>query len=457
MTLVKEAESAIVSEYEASFPLSRALYARAKKVFPGGVTHESRFLLPFPVYVKEARRGRKWTVEGKELVDLWMGHGALLLGHGRPEVLEAIHRQIDKGTHPGACHELEIEWAEIVRELIPSAEWVRFTSSGTEACIMALRLARAATGKSKIIKFLGHFHGWNDHTEHAVLPPFDEPMSPGILQGIAETVICLPANNLKLVEEAIDRDGDVAAVILEPTGGGFGCVPTLPEFVRGLREVTRKRGVVFIMDEVITGFRVAPGGLQQVLGIRPDITMLAKILAGGLPGGAVAGKQELFAPLTPGKGGRKGKMHHPGTYNANPVSAAAGIAALKIVRTGEPNRIANERADTLRAELNAILRRRGIPGVCYGQHSDININLYPDVADRGEDIAAIAQFAPEKLRQGAPSPIPDQFRLAMLVNGVDMTKLRGMTGSAHDPEDIDQIASAFDAALTLLCEDGHIH
>jgi len=406
--------------------------------------------------VKEAKGARKQTVDGKEVIDMWMGHGALLLGHGRPEVVEAAQRQLEKGTHPGACHELEIEWAERVRELVPSAECIRFTSSGTEASLMAIRLVRAATGKSKIIKFLAHFHGWNDHTEHAVAPPYEEPTSPGILPEITDRVICLPANDLRLVAETIEHDGDVAAVILEPTGGAYGCVPTLPDFTRGLRETVDGRETLLLFDEVITGFRVSPGGMQEVLGIRPDLTMLAKVLAGGLPGGALVGREDLMAPLSFGKAGKKGKMHHPGTYNANPVSAAAGIAALKIIRTGEDTKIANERAAELRAGMNAVLRRRGIPGVCYGQFSDVNINLFPDIAERGEELAELAQFPLDRLRKGAPGPIPDDFRLAMLVNGVDLPQLRGMTSSAHTPEDLGRIVEALDATLALLCEDGRL-
>ena len=437
------------------FPLSRTLHARARQVLPNGVTHDSRFLQPFPVYVKECRGARKLTVEGHDLVDLWMGHGSLLLGHGRPEVLEAAGKQLEKGTHLSACHELEVEWGELVCSMVPSAERVRFTNSGTEACMMAMRVARAATGKSKLIKFLGHFHGWGDHTEHSVEPPFGEPMSPGILPGITESVICLPANDLGLVYQTMESDDDIAAVILEPTGGGFGCVPVLPDFLKGLRELTQRRAIVLIFDEVITGFRVAPGGYQEVLGLKPDLTLLAKVLAGGFPGGALAGAAELLKVLEFGPAGRTGKMHHPGTFNANPVSAAAGIAALKIIRTGDDIRIANERAQCLRDGLNGVLNARGIPGLCYGQFSDFNINLYPESAGLGPDLQSIVRLSPEKLRSGAPSPMPQDFRLAMFLSGADISGLKGMTSSAHQPGDIEDVINSFEAALTLLGEVGY--
>lgn len=447
-------ESDIISRYEQTFPASRALHARAQKVLPDGITHDARLLRPFPVYIRHSQGARKWSVDGPDLVDLWVGHGSLLLGHGRHEVTEAVRRQLENGTHPGGCHELEIEWAELVCQMIPSAEKVRFVSSGTEASLMAVRLARAATGRQKILKFLGHFHGWQDHAEHGVDAPFHQPMSPGILPEIARQVICLPPGDLSAVQAALEKDPDIAAVILEPTGGGFGSIPATPEFVRGLRELTRRHHVLLLFDEVITGFRVSPGGAQALLGVRPDLTLLAKVLAGGLPGGAVAGRADLMEILQSRPAGRAAKMHHPGTFNANPLSAAAGVATLRILQSGEDIRKANRFAETVRAEFNRLLRRKGIPGICYGQYSDIHICLFPDLAEVGPDIQNVSRCDPGKLRAGGPPPVPERFRLAMLLQGVDMPKLRGMTSSAHGPEEMERITKGFDAALTLLAKEG---
>ncbi|MBI2192360.1 MAG: aminotransferase class III-fold pyridoxal phosphate-dependent enzyme [Planctomycetes bacterium] len=446
-------ETGLTARYERAFPCSRILYERARCVLPGGVTHDARLLRPFPVYVRECRGARKWAVDGPELVDFWMGHGSLLLGHGRPEVVEAVRRQLEKGTHPGACHELEVEWAEMVCRLLPAAERVRFVSSGTEASLMAVRLARAATGRGRIVKLLGHFHGWHDHTEHGVDPPFDEPMSPGILPEVARQVTSIPPNDLAAAEAALAA-GDAACVMLEPTGGGFGSCPLQAGYVRGLRDLARRHGTVLIFDEVITGFRVSPGGAQELLGIRPDLTVLAKVVAGGLPGGALAGRADLMRILEGGPGGRKAKMHHPGTFNANPLSAAAGMATLRIVRSGEDIRKANETAAAVRAEFNRILARRGVPGLCHGQYSDFHLYLFPDAGTLQGNPGRLGHHDPARLRAGASPPVPERFRLAMLLNGVDMPKLRGMTSSAHGEEELERTGKAFDAALSLLRDEG---
>src|SRR5437588_2311880 len=182
------------ARYEAEFPASRRLYEQARAVFPGGVTHDLRYLEPFPVYVDRARGSRKWDVDGHELIDYWAGHGALLLGHGHPAVVAAVQRQMERATHPGACHEGEIEWGRWVQRLAPSAERLRFVSSGTEATLMALRLARMYTNRPKFLKFSGHFHGWHDFVIPAADPPYDGSPVPGVPSEVAATVIVVPPN-----------------------------------------------------------------------------------------------------------------------------------------------------------------------------------------------------------------------------------------------------------------------
>ena len=232
---------------------------------------------------------RVWDIDGNEYVDYYGGHGALILGHGHPQVLEAVHTQLELGTHFGACHELEVRWGQLVKDLVPCAERVRFTSSGTEANLMGLRLARAFTGKPKVVRFLGHFHGWHDHVAFASTSHFDGTLPAGITPATASTISLCPPNDIERVEQILDEDEDIAAVILEPTGAAFGHIPTPPEFVRQLRKMTASRGTLLIFDEVISGFRLARGGAQEYLGVTPDLATLAKVLAGGLPGGAVVG------------------------------------------------------------------------------------------------------------------------------------------------------------------------
>ncbi len=277
----RPASSQVLDTYRARHPKSLALWERSRKSIPGGVTHDSRHLTPFPVYVERASGSRKWDVDGHEYVDYWMGHGALLLGHCHPTVVAAIQAQAARGTHLGACHELEVSWAEWVTRLVPSAELVRFTMSGTEATHLALRLARAHTGRPKVVKFTGHFHGWHDGVAAGVHPPYEVPFSAGIPGTTLDQVLLCPPNDLMAVEAFLER-GDVAAVILEPGGGQAGTTPFVPGFLQELRARTTQHNVVLIFDEVITGFRYAPGGAQAYFGVTPDLTTLAKIVAGGL-------------------------------------------------------------------------------------------------------------------------------------------------------------------------------
>src|SRR5262245_20513848 len=338
--------SSFAERYAAAFPKSRDLAEQARRVFPGGVTHDLRLLAPFPIYVDRAKGAHKWTVDGAELIDYFAGHGALLLGHSPDDVVEAVQRQMALGTHPGACHELELRWAELVQKCVPSAERVRFTSSGTEATILALRLARAATGRPKVLKFQGHFHGWHDPVMPGAYHPYDAKSIPGIPEAVRGQTVVIPPNDLNRVEQALTSDPQIGCVIVEPTGGHWGLVPIREPFLRGLRELTTQQNRLLVFDEVITGFRVSPGGVQAAWGVVPDLTALAKVLSGGLPGGCVAGRGEILGIIE----GRSNspRMNHPGTFNGNPLSAAAGVAALTRVATGTPSAQANRIGALLR-------------------------------------------------------------------------------------------------------------
>ncbi|HYW90633.1 MAG TPA: aminotransferase class III-fold pyridoxal phosphate-dependent enzyme, partial [Chloroflexota bacterium] len=298
-------QSTIDEAFRKRFARSAELYQRSRDSIAGGITHDSRAFAPFPIYIERADGARKWDVDGNELIDHWMGHGALILGHGHPQVVAAVAEQVHRGTHYGACHELEVAWAEQICRMIPSAEWVRFTMSGTEATMLALRDARAFTGREKIIRFAGHFHGWHDYAMAGYQPPFDTPTSTGIPKAVAESMLVAYPNSIDSVRQLLDANADqVAAVIVEPGGGSNGIIPTNQQFLQQLRDLTRERGVVLIFDEVITGFRYSPGGAQQKYGVTPDVTTLAKIVAGGLPGGAVVGRRDVLDVQT-----FKGELH----------------------------------------------------------------------------------------------------------------------------------------------------
>lgn len=445
--------SALHAEFARHFPASQQRYAEARQVFPSGVTHDSRFLRPFPVYIDHAQGAHKWDLDGHRIIDYWMGHGALLLGHNHPAVTRAVSDQLGRGTHYGAAHELEIAWGRWVQRLIPSAERVRFVSSGTEATLLAIRLARAFTGKSKLIRFAGHFHGWHDTAALGYQPPFDVPDSPGIPAGTLGAVQVLPPNDLPAVEAALAADADVAAVILEPAGGSNACIPTRPGYLAGLRALCTARGVVLIFDEVITGFRYAPGGAQAYFGVTPDLTALAKILAGGLPGGAVAGRAEiLLAGLEitdDGRRNRHARIYHPGTFNANPLSAAAGAATLEIAATGAPQARAAELTVRLTRGLNDGLRRSGVPGCVYGDLGAFHLlvgqaDFHPDDAD---DI--LAHATPERLATGMGA-LTGVVRAALLLEGIDPSGPSGRLSIAHTEADVEQTLAGFERALDRL-------
>ena len=432
------------SNYRQTFTKSEDLYKLALNQFPNGVTHDGRFMNPFPVFIDKAVGSKKWTVEGKELIDYWMGHGSLLLGHSYPEVVEAITDQVQKGTHYGACHELEIEWASIIKRLMPAVDRVRFVSSGTEATLMAIRLARTFTGRKKVLKFRGHYNGWHDQVLDGVGPRYKQPM-PGVLNEVYNSIISLPEVNLDRVSDTLKQDEDIACLILEPTGALFGGVEMPDGIIAGVRELTQRHGVVFIMDEVVTGFRCAPGGAQEVYGIRPDLSTLAKIMAGGLNGGAVVGRADIMEILeirdNPTWQTEK-KMLHYGTFNANPLSAVAGITMLEQIADGRSISIANERAEQLRTKMAEVLSLNNMEGWrVYGSFSGFKIvPAATDEANRRNNHLLL-----------------HAFRQAMLLNGIDFMGVDGLTSAVHTLGDIECTAEAFNGAIWLLKREGIIN
>ena len=400
---------------------------------------------------------RKWDLDGHEYVDYAGGHGALLLGHNHPAVTAAVERQLRLGTHFGACHEAEIRWGALVQELIPSAERVRFTSSGTEATLMALRLARAYTGRSKVLRFLGHFHGWHDHVAFGVGSHFDGSPTPGVLPDIAREILLAPANDFAATQAALDAHPDLAAVIIEPTGASWGQAPVLVGFLHALREWTEKRGIVLIFDEVISGFRVSPGGAQAEFGIKPDLTTLAKIIAGGFPGGALAGRKPVMDCLDGAASAAAGreKVPHHGTFNANPISAAAGIAALTVVRDTDACSRANDYAARLREALARAIQDERLPWLVYGTFSGFHIFTNPNGLDLKASDIEQAKAPLEVLKSQAGTKTPAALRMGMLCQGVDLFAWPGgPTSSVHTDEDLEITSKAFRETLRVLKREG---
>ena len=451
-------ESKIVSTYKARTKRAAELYLKACEVLPGGIVHESRRMWPYGIYGDRAAGSRKWDVDGNEYVDYYGGHGSLLLGHQHPAVVAAIHAQVDKGMHLAAAHELEVEWARLISEIVPSVERVRFTSSGTEATQLAMRLARAQTGRRRIVRFVTHFHGWHDQVAGGVHDHFDGSPNAGVLHEIAEQTTLVPPNDVAAVEEVIAKRNDVAAVMIEPIGASSGLVPTPPEVLGALREITAKHGVILIFDEVVTGFRVAPGGAQAFYGVIPDLTTMAKIVAGGMPGGAVGGPAGIMGWFDHEATRASGREHinHHGTHNAHPVSAAAGIATLKIVRDTGPCEKASATAARLRNGMNEVLEEEGVPWAVYGEHSFFHIHSNP----RGDAIRPTefdaSTITPETLK-GRNESLLGKLRLAMLNHGVDLKGWRGgIISAAHTEADVEWTLAAWRQSLRALREEGEL-
>jgi glutamate-1-semialdehyde 2,1-aminomutase len=429
--------------WAAANPCSGALAQRASRVLPGGVTHDVRQAAPFPLAVARADGAHKWDLDGHEIVCYVMGHGALLLGHGHPGVVAAVREQAGLAFLPGACHELESEWAEAVVGLVPSAELVRFTASGTEASLLALRLARAATGRERVVKLAGHFHGWHDQVSFGTDAPFEGPDTAGVPGVLEQAVTVVPPDELALAEAL--GHGDVAAVILEPSGAAWGTVPLPAGLLATVRALTRVTGTVLVFDEVVSGFRWSPGGVQAARGVTPDLTVLGKILAGGMPGGAVAGRADLMAHLSP-RGDDPRRVGHPGTHNAHPVSAAAGVATLRVCRSGEPQEHAARLASALRAGLTSVLAEAGIPGCAYGESSTFHL-LIGHPGEPGE----AGKVSPAVLKAGGMSPqLSAELHAGMLLEGVQLFHGSGFLSAAHDEADVERTVAAFAATLTRL-------
>ena len=433
----------ILERHRQKFQKSQDLYEHARTVMPGG-SPSSRPPYPFPVYTERAKGSRKWDSDGNELIDYVMGSGALLTGHNHPKIVEAIRGQLDQGIHILA-NPLAIRWGELVKDLVPSAERVRLTGSGTETTYLAIRLARTYTGKKKIAKFREHFHGWHDYvTKDSALNT-----DVGIPDETLATVVVLEPE-ISAVERLLEQDNDVAAIILESSGGHWGQFPLQnPEFLQDLRAVTAKHGVVMIMDEVITGFRLSRGGAQERFGVIPDLTTMSKIAGGGMAAGFVAGKAEILDLMASDDASER--VVNTGTFNGNPLAASAGIACLELIANEPIHERADAMAERLKRGLTDAFGRMEVTGHVHGVASIVHVVLGAE-CDCGGGICTLPH---EKIAEGTAPRISDPLRMAMLNEGVDMMGGIGfMVSSAHGEEDIDRTVEAFERSLAALREEG---
>ncbi|HYM19994.1 MAG TPA: glutamate-1-semialdehyde 2,1-aminomutase [Candidatus Kapabacteria bacterium] len=341
---------------------SASLFEKAKQFIPGGVNSPVRAFRSVggtPLFMERARGAHIWDADGNKYIDFVGSWGPFILGHSHPAVIEAISKQLEKATSFGAPTELEVELAEIICRIMPSVEMVRMVNSGTEATMSAIRLARAYTKREKIIKFEGCYHG---HADSFLIKAgsgaltLGTPDSPGVTRGTANDTLNARYNDLASVQELVRANaGEIAAIIIEPIGGNMGVVPAKKEFLEGLRTLCTTEKIVLIFDEVMTGFRVALGGAQELYGIAADLTTLGKIVGGGLPVGAYGGKREIMSLISP-----SGPVYQAGTLSGNPLAMAAGIATLDILQIENPYPKLEERAAELASAFAENIRKSGI-------------------------------------------------------------------------------------------------
>lgn len=419
---------------KSALPGSAKLHERAAKALAGAATHDSWRFEPFAPAFVSAQGAYKRDVDGRDYVDLWMGHGSLILGHGDPEVTAAALEQARLGTHLAGLTPVMIAWAEAIGDLVPSAHKVRFTASGSEAAHLSFRVARAWTGRDVILRLGGHYHGWHEN----LLAGVADPASIGQVDEAAIEVFGHDAH-----DEIVQRlsAGDVAAVLLEPGGGGSGALDSAKEGLRHLRAACDQHQTLLIFDEVISGFRYGPGGVQGLVGVTPDLTVLAKIMAGGWPGGALVGGDGPMSVFG-APSGERGRVIHAGTFNGFAPSAAAGAATLRRIADGLAQQAAAKAAQTLVEGVNQAALARGVDAGMFAHSSTVHLVLGAQA-------------------QGVPlAPSMDAFRLIMgqaashaalrrylLVEGLDMHATHGWVSAAHDETAIARAIAAFDRAF----------
>lgn len=444
--------SIINRRYIEKFPSSAKAYETAVEFFPSGITHQNRHAEPFPVYFDGADGGIKYDLDGNGIIDFVMGNGSLLQGHAHPTIVDAICSQVSKGTHLGGSTLFEVEWAKAVQRLIPWIEQVRFTNSGTESTYLAFRCIRAFTGKTKILKFEEHFHGWHEYA----LPSQGNAGPAAVPKSIMDMVVVVRPE-IEQVEAALKADPEIGVVVLEPTGAHYSCFPFHPEsFLKQLREITTRHDVILMFDETITGFRVSKGGAQVRYNVKPDISTFGKIVAGGMPGAAIAGRADILDMMS-FKGesdwDNNRRIGQGGTFNANPPTAIAGIVGLTMLAEEPINSTADAMATRLKDGLNEAFRTTKIPGFAYGIASLVNPFMGIS-ATESTDLEA-PSLSYEEVRKHMTGVRKGYLTKAMLTHDVHvMGGQVFMVSSAHTKDQIDWTVDAFESSLLDLRAEG---
>jgi glutamate-1-semialdehyde 2,1-aminomutase len=426
--------------FEKRNKVSKELHKQACALLPGGVTRDVVHVEPFPLYISSGNGSKVWDVDGHMYVDLIMGNGALILGHNHNEVSDSIQKQIPRGLHLGSCTPLEIDWAQLVCEMVPSADLVRFTTTGSEATQLALRLARAHSGRNRYIRFSGNFHGWHDGVAIGSNLNSTSPDSAGIPLNITSlSIVCTP-NSIEEVQAVPPEE--VAAIILEPSGGKIGLLQYTKPYLTFLREYCSRHDIVLIFDEVVSGFRWAPGGAQSTLEIYPDLTTLGKILGGGVSCGAVCGKKEIMSLLSIIDTGANDRVHHGGTFSGNPLAAVSGIATLEQIKDGRLIEELNSYTSKLVERLSNLWEALEVPGGVFG-HASVFHYVFDCLNANG------VLNKPKSIKPY------EMFQRLMSENGVLIRKFTGILSSAHTAEDADVIVRATELTLRAMKQQGY--
>ncbi len=425
--------------------MSEKLFERACKVMPGGVNspvRSGKAVGASPIFVSRAEGAYIWDEDGNKFIDYVCSWGPLILGHAHPDVVNAICKTAKKGTSYGIPTRLEVEMAELVAHMVPSIEMVRFVNSGTEATMSALRLARGFTGRSKIIKFTGCYHGHSDCllvSSGSGVATLGIPGCPGVPESFVSSTISIPYNDIDAVQSVMNQVGDdVAAIIVEPVAGNMGVVPPQEGFLEGLREVCDRWKCLLIFDEVITGFRLSSGGAQQLFKVLPDITCLGKIIGGGLPVGAYGGKADIMKHIAP-----VGSIYQAGTLSGNPLAMAAGLTTLKILQDDALYRELEEKGAYLEQGLKNAASKVGVPvtiqrigSMGCGFFTDSPVKNFEDAQKCDTD--AYALFWNTMLNEGIYLA-PSQFEAFFI-------------STAHSYNDLDKTIEAAEKSLRKILE-----
>jgi len=416
---------------------SEQLYEEAVNYLPGGVNSPVRAFKPYPFFVEKAKGSKLYDVDGNEYIDYCLGYGPIIMGHANDKIVKEATEQLQLGTDYGVPSQQEIELAKEVTKRVPCAQMVRFTNSGTEATMSAIRLARAITGKNKIIKFEGAYHGAHD----AVLVKsgsgaVGQPDSPGVPLDATKNTILVPFNDEDAIKNTIKENKDeIACIITEPVMGNIGCVPPKEGFLQFLREITEENNIIFIIDEVITGFRIAKGGAQEYYNVTPDLVTFGKILGGGFPIGAIAGKREYIEQFAP-----SGKVYQAGTFSGNPMSISAGLATMDLL-TDKFYKDLHDKGEYFRNGIRDVLSKLDIPYQVTGVESMTEVyftdeEVYDFESAKKSDTQAFDKYFHTLLENGV-FVAPSQYECVFL-------------SSAHTNDDIDKTLNAMETALKSL-------